>query len=170
MLFRPFSFALSCYSKIMLLNKIWHLFLSNRAKTCAATSSLFSRLLHVQCNDEPSQTLLRFRRRFQPRHRSRAQPYSECMCAACRVECCRLFVAYHTYVTLSVVNIALCLGAVVYSMRMLSGVNQVLRAFASSDRRVSCLHFYAKQQVTAICRSCHCAAIALPYVAKPHVR
>lgn len=38
MFFRPLSFALSCYSKIMLLNKIWHLFMSNRAKACVATA------------------------------------------------------------------------------------------------------------------------------------
>jgi hypothetical protein len=30
MFFRPLSFALSSHSKIMLLNKVWHIFLSNR--------------------------------------------------------------------------------------------------------------------------------------------
>jgi hypothetical protein len=37
--FRPLSFALSCHSKIMLLNKVFHLFLSNRiSKSCVAAS------------------------------------------------------------------------------------------------------------------------------------
>jgi hypothetical protein len=36
--FRPLSFALSCHSKIMLLNKVFHLFLSNRiSKPCVST-------------------------------------------------------------------------------------------------------------------------------------
>ena len=39
MLFRPFAFAFSCYSKIMLLNKIWHLFLPNRSKVCVLSAS-----------------------------------------------------------------------------------------------------------------------------------
>ena len=41
MFFRPLSYALSSHSKIMLLNKVWHLFLSNRvSKLCVQSPSL----------------------------------------------------------------------------------------------------------------------------------
>ena len=71
--------------------------------------------------------------------------------------------------TLSTLNITICIGAIVYSIRMLNSISEVLLHFSSLFCDASCPHRYA-QRVTATGRSCLCVVRMLRCAAKTHVR
>jgi hypothetical protein len=71
--------------------------------------------------------------------------------------------------TLSTLNIAICIGAIVYSIRMLNSVSEVLLDFSSLFCDVSFPHRYSPH-VTSIGRSCLCVVQMMRCAAKTRVR